>query len=78
MTLEEAAERIGQKVIYRATHSPAGEGRPQLDPYPHEIGHGPAEEGVITSVGKAYVFVRYGADTGSKATHPAMLEAVAR
>ena len=29
---------------------------------------GPVEEGVITSVGSRYVFVRYGSDVGSKAT----------
>jgi hypothetical protein len=29
----------------------------------------PPEEGVITSVNEHYVFVRYGADYGSKATH---------
>jgi hypothetical protein len=28
------------------------------------------EEGVITSVNKTFVFVRYGADMGSKATRP--------
>jgi hypothetical protein len=77
MTLEEAAERIGQKVVYRAAHSPAGAGRPRLradEPQPGPV----AEEGVITSVRGEYVFVRYGADAGSKATHPEMLEAVAR
>jgi len=34
------------------------------------------EEGTITSVGDALVFVRYGADTGSKATRPEDLEPV--
>jgi ribosomal protein L35AE/L33A len=35
-------------------------------PYPE----GAVEEGTITSVGGAYVFVRYGADVASKATNP--------
>jgi len=32
-----------------------------------------AEQGVITSVNDAWVFVRYGDNTGSKATSPANL-----
>lgn len=73
MTLEEAAEHVGQKVIYHGVHSPAGAGRPRLRP--DEPRTGPvAEEGVITSAGEQYVFVRYGSDVGSKATHPEMLE----
>lgn len=37
-------------------------------------GFGEPEAGVITSVGEANVFVRYGADRGSKATRPGDLE----
>lgn len=38
-------------------------------------GHGPAEEGAITSVGHVYVFVRYGPEgTTSQATAPHLLE----
>jgi hypothetical protein len=62
MTLDEARDRIGCKVVYRATHIP-----------PNERG----EEGVITSVSSAYVFVRYGAHTNSAATPANCLEAVA-
>lgn len=36
--------------------------------YPHGLAR--PEEGVITSVNDHYVFVRYGADYGSKATRP--------
>lgn len=61
MTLDEARERVGLKVVYRAAH---------IQPY--EAG----EEGVITSVGPSYVFVRFGADYGSKATAAHMLEPV--
>jgi len=32
--------------------------------------HGAREDGVITSVGDAYVFVRYSGDSHSKATMP--------
>ena len=76
MTLDEAAQHVGWKVIYRAAHSPAGQGRPRTR---REVaGTGAVvEEGVITSVGQQFVFVRYGADTGSKATHPAMLQLLA-
>ena len=69
MTLDEAREHTGHKVIYRAGHSPAGEGRPRLRPDEADLGS-VTEEGVITSVGQQYVFVRYGPDVGSKATHP--------
>ena len=31
-------------------------------------GHGSSDEGVITSVGDSFVFVRYGSDIGSLAT----------
>lgn len=36
-------------------------------------GCGASEDGVITSVGDAYVFVRYRGDSHSKATHPSNL-----
>lgn len=36
----------------------------------YQPSHGPAEEGVITSVSNQYIFVRYGSDAGSKATRP--------
>ena len=62
MTLTDAAGRIGQKVVYRAPHVPLSS---------------PGEEGVITSVGPRFVFVRYGADAHSKATEASMLTAVA-
>lgn len=35
------------------------------------------EDGVITSVGSQFVFVRYGADRVSKATHPQNLQLLA-
>lgn len=35
---------------------------------------GPLETGIITSVNDEFVFVRYGADRGSKATRPQDLE----
>jgi ribosomal protein L35AE/L33A len=38
---------------------------------------GRVEQGVITSVGGHWVFVRYGSDTGSKATHAANLTLLA-
>jgi hypothetical protein len=63
MKISEAAERIGQKVVYRAPHVRSDE---------------PGEEGVITAVSSAYVFVRFGTDVGSKATGPEMLQAVAQ
>lgn len=55
MTLDEAREHIGNKVVYRAAHVPVGS---------------PGEEGVVTSVNSSMVFVRYGADAQSKATYP--------
>lgn len=63
MTLTEARDRIGQKVVYRA---------------PHVGPDSPGEEGVITSVGYVWAYVRYGADVTSKATQPELLTAVAR
>lgn len=41
---------------------------------------GPVEQGVITGIspGDRFVFVRYGADTISKATHPDVLTLLAR
>lgn len=36
----------------------------------------PPEEGVVTSVGEWFVFVRYGSDALSKATPAHMLEAI--
>ncbi|MEH3142513.1 MAG: hypothetical protein PGN37_20540 [Mycobacterium kyogaense] len=62
ITLEQAKEHVGQKVVYRA---------------PHIDGDEPGEEGVITAVSSVYVFVRFGADTGSKATPAEYLELVA-
>ena len=38
----------------------------------YRTAHG-QESGVITSVGTVFVFVRYGSDTGSKATDPESL-----
>jgi hypothetical protein len=77
MELKDAAAHVGDKVIYRAAHSPVGANRPRL--YPDPAGErGVAEEGVITSVGKEFVFVRYAGDHGSKATNPSMLELLAR
>lgn len=37
---------------------------------------GKVEEGVITAVNTAYVFVRYGGDMHSKATRPEVLETI--
>ena len=59
--MEEAHRRIGAKVVYRPGHVSQRE---------------PGEEGVITSVGMAHVFVRYGSDRTSKATRPTDLEFV--
>jgi hypothetical protein len=56
VTLDEAREHVGAKVLYC------------------EPGSAPSEEGVITSVNEHYVFVRYGADYGSKATHAHRLD----
>lgn len=55
MTIDEAREHIGNKVVYRAAHVPVDS---------------PVEEGVITSVNSIMVFVRYGSDAHSKATYP--------
>ncbi len=44
----------------------------------YRTAHGPTEQGVITSVNDAYVFVRYGTDAGSQATRPEQLELLAR
>ena len=64
MTITEATSRIGQKVVYRP---------------PHLRSDQPGEEGVITRIGASgIVFVRYGADTTSKATDASLLTAVAR
>lgn len=57
LTADIAREHIGAGVVYAPTH-------------------GPREDGVITSVGSGpagMVFVRYGSDTGSKATRAADL-----
>lgn len=61
ITLSEARDRIGSKVVYRAPHVKKTE---------------KGEEGVITPVNDRHVFVRYGPDTHAKATHPALLELV--
>lgn len=53
-----------------------------IAPTGHDIGRGVlyvphpgvCEDGVITSFNERFVFVRYGADTGSKATHRSNLE----
>jgi hypothetical protein len=58
VTLDEAREHIGDKVVY-CPPGPSSAPRPQR-----------REEGVITSVSASWVFVRYGADYGSKATDP--------
>lgn len=58
MTLAEAREAIGRKVVY----TPSRQWR--LTP----------EEGVITSVNEIYVHVRYGGDVHTKATRPEDLE----
>lgn len=63
VSLEWAADHVGSKVVYHAMHQ---------DPAKEQ-----GEEGVITSVGNGVVFVRYGADTHSKATLADQLTAVA-
>lgn len=63
MTLEEARDRIGDKVIYRA---------------PHVWRTDAGEEGVITSVNSAYVFVRYGESVAAVATPANCLVPVTR
>ena len=60
MTLDEARQAIGRKVVYW----PPGPARPYVA----------AEEGVITSVNDSYVFVRYGSQAGSAATNAENLE----
>jgi hypothetical protein len=35
---------------------------------------GDPEQGVVSSVGERWVFVRYGSDSGAKATEPGMLD----
>lgn len=62
MTLDEARDRIGLLVVYRAPH----------------VGRGEAgDEGVITSVNDHFVFVRYGTAQTSQATPPHALTTVA-
>ena len=58
MTLTEARQHIDEGVIYWE--------RTWDD-------HSVVDAGVITSVGQRFAFVRYGDDTGSRATDPAML-----
>lgn len=58
MTLQEAKQHIGDRVVYEPVHQGEKHRR---------------EGGVIESVGTAYVFVRYDGDGASKATHPADL-----
>jgi hypothetical protein len=59
MTLKEAKENIGRKVIYT--------------PFPDCI-PSDKEVGVITSTNDCFVFVRYGSDVISKATNPEDIE----
>lgn len=54
MTLTEARENIGRKVVYTAPH-------------------GAKEDGIITTVGFTYVFVRYGNNQHGSATDPKRL-----
>lgn len=63
MTLDEAAQHIGQTVTYT----------------PHPTEHAPdgIEHGVITAVTSRYVFVRYSGDHHSKATAAAALQLAA-
>lgn len=61
MTLEEAANNIGQAVIYTPYNTA-------------EAWNTNAERGVITSTNGTYAFVRYGADQHAKATSPHMLQ----
>jgi hypothetical protein len=56
VTLDEARALIGNAVVYLPSRAHIG------------VSGGQLEEGVITSVNDAYVFVRYGADKHSKAT----------
>lgn len=62
MTLDEAREHVGHKVVYRAPHVRRSEA---------------GEEGVVTSVNDHYVFVRYSSKAGSQATYPAQLTLMA-
>ena len=59
--IEPTEADIGRKVVYTGNRYPGGE----------------LEEGVITSFNSRAVFVRYGADVGSKATSRQDLEWVA-
>lgn len=59
ITHEDAADRIGSTVLYRPPGAPRT-ARP--------------ETGVVTSVTTDWIFVRYGADTHSKATSANCLE----
>ena len=56
MTLEQAREHLSMAKL---------DGR---EPRVVYQSHGPAEEGVITSVSDRYVFVRFGSEYGSRAT----------
>lgn len=58
MTLGQARRNIGRTVIYA-----------RWDTWTRTYAAGP-ERGVITEVGAAYVFVRYGDELNSKATSP--------
>ena len=56
--IKPANEDIGRKVVYK---------RDWMEPEEFE-------EGVITSISKTFVFVRYGRDVHSKATYPRDLD----
>lgn len=58
LTLASAEQHVGRLVVYRAPHVPD---------------HEPGEEGVITSVGTTYVFVRFGKATNGVACDPETL-----
>ena len=60
MTLDEARAHVHDRVVYRPAGAP---GAPPAE----------AMEGVITSVGPLWAFVRYGGDEHSKATDPGQL-----
>jgi hypothetical protein len=66
MTLDQAREHIGHGVVYHPMRPGVGGGLLR-----------DAEDGVITSVGEQYVFVRYAGDQNSKATDPAALTLLA-
>lgn len=55
MTLAECAAHIGEEVTYQ-------------DPFPSGLFPSGRKDGVITSVGDRFVFVRYGQDAYSRAT----------